>query len=458
MTLPPGPTTPRVVRMIRLITQPLDYLEAYYRAYGDIFAVGWQKPPAAVYVNHPEGIQQIFTASPALFQAGSGGAVLRDLLGDSSVLLLNGDRHTHQRKLLMPPFHGDRLKAYSKLICQITEEVAASLHSRQSFQVRPLMQEITLRVILQAVFGLQSGERFDRLRVLLNELLESLGSPIGAALLFFPALRQNWGRWTPWGKFLWLKQQVDRLLYDEIHDRRKNPDLTRTDVLTLLLSARDEAGQPMSDTELRDELITLLLAGHETTASALTWALYWIHSLPDVERNLRSQLQSLHGDDLGDDPEQIGRLPYLTALCQETLRLYPVALTAGVRILKAPYKIMGYELPAGTALFPCTYLVHHNEAIYPQSKQFRPERFLERSFSSSEFLPFGGGHRYCIGAALALLEMKLVLATLLQGRRFELPPQKAIEPVRRGLTLAPPGHFRLRVQNLVDLEREVLIR
>jgi cytochrome P450 len=445
MTLPPGPTTPRLIRMVRLILQPLNYLEGYYRDYGDIFAVGWQKPPALVYVNHPEGIQQIFSANPALFQSGSGGAVLRDLLGDSSVLLLDGDRHTRQRKLLMPPFHGDRLKAYSKLICQITEEVAAGLQAGQSFRVRPAMQAITLSVILQAVFGLQSGARFDKLRLLLNELLDSLGSPIGAAHIFFPGLRQDWG-WTPWSHFLRLKQQVDRLLYEEIHDRQKNPDPTRTDILTLLLSARDETGQSMSDTELRDELITLLLAGHETTASALAWALYWIHLLPEVESKVRSELQSLNSP----DPEQIARLPYLNALCQETLRLYPITLTAGVRMLTSPHTIMGYELPAGTVLFPCTYLVHHNEAIYPQSKQFRPERFLERSFSSAEFLPFGGGHRYCIGAALAMLEMKLVLATLLQGWTFELPSQKAIEPVRRGVTLAPPSHFRLRVQAALD--------
>ncbi|WP_263971564.1 cytochrome P450 [Leptolyngbya ohadii] len=433
--------------MIRLITQPTEYLENYHHTYGDIFAVGWQKPPGVVYVNHPEGIQQIFTANPALFRSGSGGAVLRDLLGDFSVLLLDGDRHIRQRKLLMPPFHGDRLKAYGKLICEITQETAASLQVGQSFRVRSLMQEITLGVILQAVFGLQSGERFNQLRRLLGELLESLGSPIGAALLFFSGLRQDWGAWSPWGRFLRLKQQVDRLLYDEIHERQANLDPTRTDILTLLLSARDEAGQPMSDTELRDELITLLLAGHETTASALTWALYWMHSLPEVESKLRSELQTLSTTEPSQpDPDQITRLPYLTALCQETLRLYPVALTAGVRMLKEPMDIMGYELPAGAVLFPCTYLVHHNEAIYPNSKQFRPERFLERSFSSSEFLPFGGGHRYCIGAALAMLEMKLALATLLQCWTFDLPPQKPIRPVRRGVTLAPPGHFKLRVQ------------
>lgn len=441
--LPPGPRTPRTIRMLKLIAQPLEYLENYHQRYGDIFAVGSHNPPAVVYISHPQSIQKIFSADPTLVRSGGSGQVLRFLLGDASVLVLDGERHQQRRRLLMPPFHGDRLRAYNHLICDITRQTTAEWQVGQIYPVRPLMQEITLRVILQAVFGLQKGERFEQLRELLGTMLDSLSSPLAAALIFFPLLQRDLGAFSPWGRFIRLKQQVDRLIYDEISERQAKAQFHRTDILTLLMSARDEAGEPMSDIELRDELMTLLTAGHETTASALTWALYWIHRLPEVQTKLRSELTTLGAN---PDPSEIIRLPYLTALCQETLRIYPITLTTGVRVLQAPMELLGYDIPAGTVLFPCTYLVHQNETLYPQPKQFRPERFLERQFASYEYFPFGGGHRYCIGASLALLEMKLVLATLLLNWQFELINSRPLQPVRRGLTMAPPNHLLIKVQ------------
>ncbi|HEY9623261.1 MAG TPA: cytochrome P450 [Crinalium sp.] len=443
MTLPQGPTTPYWLRAIKLIARPLDYLEDYQRQYGDLFpvngnAVANGKGSVVVYVSHPTAIQTLFSASPDQFKMGGGGLVLRYLLGDSSVVMLDGDRHLRQRRLLMPPFHGDRLKAYSQLICDITQQVTASLPLNRSFRVRPVMQDITLRVILKAVFGLNEGARYDRLRHLMSAMLDSLGSPLSAALIFFPVLHKDWGAWSPWGRFLRLKSQVDQLIYDEIRDRQIQPDDTRTDILSLLLSARDEDGQPMTEQELRDELVTLLLAGHETTASALSWAMYWIHHLPDVQDKLRSELDRLGS---APEPDEIARLPYLTAVCQETLRIYPVTLTTGVRVLRSPLELMGYSLDAGTVLFPCTYLVHQRNDLYPEPKQFKPERFLQRQFAPHEFMPFGGGHRYCIGSALALLEMKLVLATLLQHWQLKLTHNRSVKPVRRGLTMAPPGNL-----------------
>ncbi len=454
MALPPGPQTPRFIRMLKLIGRPLEYLEDYYRIYGDIFAVGQNRPPAVVYVNHPDGIQQIFAAEPDRFRSGSGGQVLRFLLGDASLVVLDGDRHLQRRRLLMPPFHGERLRVYHQLICQITQRATASWQTGQTFQVRTLMQEITLSVILQAVFGLQEGDRFNQLKSLLSQMLDALGSPLAASLIFFPALQKDWGAWSPWGRFVRLKQQVDDLIYQEIRERKATGLSDRADILSLLMSARDEAGQPMQEVELRDELMTLLTAGHETTASALTWALYWVHALPEVETKLRAELQQL-GDH--PDPAEIARLPYLTAVCQETLRIYPITLTTGVRVLTTPMEILGYELPAGTVLFPCTYLVHHNPQLYPQSKQFRPDRFLERQFAPYEFLPFGGGLRYCIGAALALLEMKLVLATLLQHWQFGLIDHRPIKPVRRSLTMAPPAGLSMKVRPLIQQGTEEVL-
>ncbi len=439
MTLPDGPQTPRVLRMIKFVARPLDYLENYYQRYGDFIRIGNSETPL-IYVNHPDAIEQIFTANSEQFKTGNGGGILLFLLGDSSVFIVDGERHSRQRKLLMPPFHGDRLRTYSQLICEITQAVMSQVKIGQPFRVRSLMQDITLRVILKAVFGLTEGERYQQLRYLLSEMMESIGSPLAASLIFFPILRQDWGNWSPWGRFLRYKQQADEIIYAEIRERKQNNNFSGDDILTLLMSARDEAGEAMSEQELRDELMTLLIAGHETTASSLTWALYWTHYLPEVQDKLRFELANL-----GENPDlnEITKIPYLTAVCNETLRIYPVTLTSGVRVLKQPLELGGYALKPGTVLFPCTYLVHQREDIYPEPKQFKPERFLQRQFSPYEFFPFGGGHRRCIGSAMAMLEMKLVLATMLSGLELKLPQNKAYKPVRRGLTLSPPAELSL---------------
>lgn len=440
MTLPDGPQTPQFLRTLKLVFRPLDYLDQYSQRYGDIFKVGGKKGPPFVYVGNPEAVKQIFTADPEQFISGRGNGVLRYMLGDNSLIMLDGESHERQRRLLMPPFHGDRLRTYSQLICDITQKLTNEWTIGKPFVVRPFMQEITLGVILRAVFGLDEGERFQQLRDLLNLVLDALGTPLSSTLLFFPSLRQDWGRFSPWGRFLRIKQQVRQLLYDEIRERREQADFSRTDILTLLLSARDEAGQPMTDEELHDELMTLLVAGHETTASALTWAFYWIHHLPEVRDKLMADLEAL-GD--GVEPMEMARLPYLSAICSETLRIYPIAPSTFIRILKSPMEIGGYQFEAGTALMPSIYLIHQREEIYPEPKRFKPERFLERQYSPYEYLPFGGSNRRCIGAALAQLEMKLVLATIMSRFQLALTSNRPIKPVRRGLTLAPPAGMQM---------------
>ena len=470
--LPNGPRTPRLLRLPKFIVQPLEYMDDNYQRYGDIFKVGGEKSPSFVYVGNPEGIKQIFTANPDLFEYGGGNArsIIRYLLGDNSVVLLHGDRHHQLRKLLMPPFHGDRLREYSELICDITNQVTNSWSIGKPFLVRPTMQEITLRVILQAVFGLHQGERSQQLRQLISSLLDSISSPLNATLIFFPSLRQDWGSLSPWGRFLRLRQQVRQLLYEEIRERRqeieaiaeKSPAADeyisskdyRTDILSLLILARDEEGQGLTDEELHDQLMTLLLAGHETTASALTWAFYWVHHLPEVGDKLLAELDRLGSN---ADPNQLARLPYLTAVCQETLRIYPIAVGASIKKLKSPMKIMDYELPAGTVLMPSIYLVHQREDLYPQPKCFKPERFLQRQYSPYEYFPFGGSNRRCIGSALAMLEMKLVLATILSRFELALTNNRPLKPVRRGLTLAPPANMRMVANQLRSQKTPILV-
>jgi len=434
MRLPDGPKSSPLLQQIQWIARPLDFLETSTQRYGDPFTarLGGLE---IVFIGDPEANRSIFTAGPEQFDSGQANVILRPLLGDHSLILLDGDRHQRQRRLLMPPFHGDRMRAYGQLICQVTKQVVGHWQIGQPFSVRTSMQEITLRVILQAVFGLQEGTRYEQLRQLLGSMLDSIGSRLSSSLLFFQTLQRDFGPWSPWGRFLRQRQQVDQLIYAEIQERRQQPDPSRTDILTLLMTARDEAGQPMTDIELRDELMTLLVAGHETTASALTWALYWVHHLPEVQEKLRSELEACGPNP--NSPEAIARLPYLTAVCQETLRIYPVAMLAFPRVVKLPLQLLGYEFAPGTPLAPCIYMTHHREDLYPNPKQFRPERFLERQYLGYEYLPFGGGDRRCIGLAFAQFEMKLVLATVLAHYQLALVDKHSVRPVRRGLTLAP---------------------
>lgn len=424
--------TPAWWQTVRALFNQMDYLEESRARYGDNFGGSSTGFPNYVLFSDPKGIEQIFTLNPSCFDSGSSNKSLQPLLGDFSLVLLDGNTHAQQRKLLMPPFHGERMRTYGKKMCEITQRVLQEWQPNQTFLMRNATQEITLRVILNTVFGLDQGERFEQLRHLLTEWLDTFNSPFKTSFLFFPNFQKDLGAWSPWGRFVRLRNEIDQLLYAEINERKNQP--LSEDILSLMMAARDEKGEPMSDQELRDELMTLLFAGHETTASALAWAFYWVHSQPEVLDKLLDELKDC---DLETDPSAVIKLPYLNAVCSETLRIYPIVLFGFVRKLKVPMEILDYQLEAGTQLIPCIYLVHHREDLYPNSKQFRPERFLERQFSPYEFFPFGGGNRRCLGYAFALLEMKLVLATVLTQTKLALTENRPIKPIRRGLTFTP---------------------
>jgi unspecific monooxygenase len=271
--------------------------------------------------------------------------------------------------------------------------------------------------------------------------LDALSSPAAAILLLLPFLRKDLGPWSPWGYFQNLKKELSELLYAEIRERRQQNDPSRTDILTLLLSASDEAGVGMTDDELYDELLTLLVAGHETTATAMTWALYWVHHQPDVRNKLLSEF-----DPLGDspDPMTISRLPYLSAVCSETLRIYPVLLLNFLHVVREPVELMGYQLEPDTKVVACIYLTHHRRDLYPEPDRFKPERFLDQQFSPYEYLPFGGGSRRCIGAALAQLQMKLVLATILSRYQLALSESRPVRPQNRlNFLIGPQGGVKM---------------
>jgi cytochrome P450 family 110 len=445
MSLPDGPKSPRIWQMVHWITMPFSFMQSCNDRYGDCFtaAIGEKLSPV-VFFSNPQALQVILTSDDSeLFDApGELNVEFEPFLGTQSVIGLSGDRHRRMRQLLMPPFHGERMRSYGQLILNITEEVMSQRVAGKAFSVRQSMQRISMRVILRAVFGLKDGTRYQRLESLLRAMIERMSNPLSVSLLYFPMLRQDFGPLSPWGNFVRVRQQIDELIYDEIAERRSHPDASRSDILTLLMSARDEAGEALTDKELRDELMTLLLAGHETTATALTWALYWIHKLPTVRKQLLEELQTLGGS---LDPSVVFRLPYLNAVCCETLRIYPVGMLTFSRVTKSRVELMGTSLEPGTIVVGCIYLAHHRKDIYPDPDEFRPERFLERRYSPFEYLPFGGGVRRCIGMAFAQFEMKLVISGILSGFELSLADSRSVRPVRRGLT-AGPSPFRMVVK------------
>ena len=425
-----------LLQRLKWVVDPVSYMENAVQDNPDLFAaeiIGFGGN--LIFVNHPQAMQQLLTSDRKQFAAlGKENYLLKPLLGSYSITMLDGDRHKKRRKLLLPPFHGDRMQAYGKLICDITTKVFDQFIPEQSFTARQATQDISLQVILEAVYGLSGGEKAQNLGRLLSQISDVFSSPLTSAFLFFPWLQQDWGRWSPWGNFLRLQKSLDEAIYQEIAERRENLDTERQDILSLLMAAKDEVGQPLSEIELRDELMTLMFAGHETTATAIAWTLYWIHHLPEVKRKLLAELDSLGAD---PDPMAIVKLPYLNAVCKETLRIYPVGMLTFPRVATEEVELFGYDIQKGKILVGCIYLTHQREDRYPDAKEFRPERFLEKQFTPYEFIPFGGGSRRCIGEALAQFELSLTIATILSRYELALTTNHAEKPQRRGVTLAP---------------------
>jgi cytochrome P450 family 110 len=457
--LPPTVKDPAIAVIIRALLDQFGTLERYQQKYGEIFysPKSFLYPPNVIFSN-PKAIEQVFTADPSLFEVDQqSNAPIRVLLGDKSLVLLDGVEHKRQRKLLMPPFHGERMKSYGQTMVDITKEVITQWQVGQTICIRDYTQEISLRIILRTIFGLDEGKKYDFLKEILVDWLEIFNSRLNSFFLLLPILQKDLGALTPWGKFLRQKRQIRDILQAECSRRRHNPDTLGEDILSLLLEARYEDGeglspelnsgactprQSMSDEEIQDELMTMLFAGHETTASSLAWSFYWLHRLPEVGHQCKTELSSL-----AENAEftEIVKLPYLNAVVSETLRLNPVVVFVG-RQLKAPFELMGYQFETGTSLFPSIYLTHQREDIYPEPQKFKPERFLTRQFSPYEFLPFGGGNRRCLGYAFALLEMKLVLGTILSHVELELLDNRPLQAARRGFTFTPAGGVKMRVK------------
>jgi cytochrome P450 family 110 len=441
MVLPPLVKTPRMLQLWQWTVQPTEYLENCEQKYGDCFTARLGKTDV-VFFSHPQAIADIFNQSPS-FDSGRVQKTLQYSMGTASTLVMDGERHRKRRQLMMPPFHGERMRNYGEIIRQITLKVGQTWQPGQTMTLLPQMNDLTLQVILEAVFGLSEGDRYEQLKTLLQEFLVIAASRIAFALTLAPSLLEDRGPLKPLKSFMEFRKRVDNLLYAEIADRRTHFDPDRTDILTLLVSARDEDGQPLSDSELRDELMTMLLAGHDSSAAILTWTLYQIHNHPSVKAKLLEELSTL-GNDL--DPNVISKLPYLGAVCNESMRLRPAGPTVAVRVTNEPVTIQGYTLPAETILLPTQYLTHHRADVYSEPRSFRPERFIEQQYSPYEFYPFGGGDRRCVGAAFAMFEMKLVLATILMNYQLELAEKEPVKIARRGVNISPQGGVKMILQ------------
>jgi cytochrome P450 len=404
----------------------------------------------AVFCCDPEGLKLLLGSDegPQITAPGEINNQFAPLLGPQSVIGLSGEPHRRMRQLLMPPFHGERLRSYGEVISGIVQDEADRWVEMEPIDVRKAMQRMSMRVILQTVFGLQVGPRLLQLEERLVDLLEMANQPISTLTLFSDLLQLDLGPVSPWGQFLRKRDVIDGLLFQEIAERRALGDQQRDDILSLLLEARDEGGQPLTDQELRDELITLLVAGHETTATALSWALSWLASRPEVQDRLRREVLEASPPSAGPlESPSLMRLPYLQAVCNETLRLYPVGMITFPRRLEVPLTLAGHRLEAGTTVYGCIYLAHRRPDVYPEPERFDPDRFLSGSFGPTTFLPFGGGSRRCIGMAFALFEMKVVLSQLVRRFEVELDPTTPLplKPVRRGLTAGiSPVWLRVR--------------
>ncbi len=418
-SLPPGPRAPASINTARLVQQPLQSLLGWRERYGDVFTVPLLVFGVGVYVSDPSAIREMLTGEQSDLHAGEANAPLSAVLGERSVLTLDGREHLRQRKLLLPPFQGSAIQNFRTVIRDVAAADIGRWRQGERFVMRERMRALTFEVIARAVFGVTDTDRIKRLRSTLVSVLD-----MQAVLLLPNMLRRDLGRFSPWGQFQHRLQAADALIYEEIALRRSEPDLEdRTDVLSLLLRARDEDDEPMTDVELRDELMTLLLAGHETTATGLAFAFDLLLRNPRVLARLREEL--IAGDDT-----------YLDAVVTETLRLRPV-IDANARTLTKPRTIGGWDLPAGIRVYPAIAVVHMREDLYPQSHEFRPERFIDSEAESYAWLPFGGGIRRCIGASLAQAEMAEVIRTVVSSVDLQ-PTRPDPEPVvMRGITLVP---------------------
>ncbi len=427
-TLPAGPKLPGLLQSVGLLRFRHRFVPALKRRYGDVFTI--RILPEGRYLvvfNRPEHVKEIFAGDPEVFHAGKGNAILGPVMGEHSLLLVDSAQHKRARKLLMPAFNARALRGYEDLITGLAKTEVGRWHEGEAFASLERMNALTLEVILQVVFGVTDEARLAELRPLVNKTVNI--PPLVFLGWGFPRLQ----KWGPWRRTVENQIALDRVMFRVISERRADTDLEqRSDVLSLLLLVRDEDGTGLSDEELRDQLVTLLLAGHETTATALAWTLHELGKDPAQERKAR-------------DAASTGDSEYLEAVLKESMRLHPV-IPMVVRHLMEPATIGGIDLPRGANVAASILLAHESETSHPDHARFRPKRFLEGEVAINTWIPFGGGVRRCIGAGFSLMEGVAVLREVLTTYDVELPPGTTEVPKVRNITSVPRRGARIVVR------------
>jgi len=425
-SLPPGPRG-AIWQTLRYVSNPQAYYLRCVARYGDMFTVP-SVLGKVVAISRPSHLRALFSLPPDAFERWSVNAV-EPLLGARSVLLTSGELHLQQRRMIAPAFHGARIQAMAGRISHITNAHATQWPEGRSFRLQDKLVDLSIDVVLGTVLGIDDELT---LRSFRKAILNTLAA-MGPTLMLARAVDERLAALGPYAKFLRARRELDQLLFTQI-DLALVASGNAEHVLSMLVAARDEAGRGYGRDELRDQLMTLIFAGHETSAIALTWSIYWLHRCPETLLNLEQELAE--HDECGR--AEVARLPYLDSVCKESLRLHPTVPEV-IRKLKQPLQLDGTYLPAGTAVAACIVATHHREDLYAEASQFRPARFAHRRYAGNEYLPFGGGVHRCAGEAFAWLEMKVILATLIRRWQFSLVNSRPATPVLRSITMEPRG-------------------
>jgi cytochrome P450 family 110 len=461
-TLPPGPRAPSVVNLARWVWRPFDLLEECQRRYGDAFTVSLPGMPPNVVFSDPDATRDLFTAPVDDVRVGEIAGVLAPILGRRSVMLIDGEAHRRERRRMLPPFRAHAVRTYGPAIQRAAREMVSSWRPGQRLEVMPAMQRVSLDLIVRITLAPRDDARIAHV---VERFLELGTSPLATAILWIvpgeltgrliyePVRRRAWGTRPfsrlPWAPIVDAQDAMDEVIYDEIAARRRGAYGGSEDLLTQLMAARDEDGSPMSDGELRDQVVTMLLAGHETTATTLSWTIGYLLEDPELWARLRERLAARANDRGELQIDELTEDPWLDAVLREAMRLSPVALTVG-RHLRAPMKLGRWELPAGVNAFACAHLIQRRPDLFDEPESFRPERWIDAKQNPYAFFPFGGGARRCLGMALAYYEMKIILAEILARADLERALPRAPRPVRKSVTFAPERGLPVVVRRVLS--------
>jgi unspecific monooxygenase len=427
-----------MAQALRWISRPYEFMRECAREFGDVFALELGAHRNYIVVSKPDAIRAIFTADASVLRVGVGNAVLKPFLGPGSLLLLEGERHVRERRLIMPAFHNKAIAGHGDVIREALFAATGDWRSGHEFVAQEVMQSVSVDVILRAVFGLRGAEEGADLKHELVGFLNDRRFSLGLLAQLDESISGD-GLETFRQQF----ERIGQLTKALVTRRRSDPRAPEGDMLSVLLAAKDEDGRGRTDDELRDELLTLVATGYETTATALSWGIYWIAERPAVRQRLRQEIAALGAS---PDAKAYGQLEYLDATCKEILRIYPIVPSVFREVVR-PFRLENWLFEPGTILSPSVYLTHHRPDLYEDSDSFDPDRFLRRSYSPYEYLPFGGGARRCIGMSLAMAEMKIILGTLLARYELAVAPGQHVAPVRRSVTMGPSGGPRMVVEH-----------